>query len=137
MTSHPVTLKSPATDAYNCVAYAACIEDVWWWPDPWNQYYWPENAPREDTVSAFIKAFATLGYEPVDVGMRRFDPNVSRLAVFSRDGKRATHVCREVDDGLWVSKLGRAEDVEHGLDSLGEYDYGTVHTLLVRPQEAS
>jgi hypothetical protein len=135
MTSRPVTKKSPETDAYNCVAFAANIQDIWWWPDTMEQYYWPENVPREDTLTAFVAAFGTLGYRPTDGG--GFEPDVTRIALFSRDGKHTTHVCREVGDGLWVSKLGRAEDVEHGLESLDDYDYGKIHTFLACPRGRS
>jgi hypothetical protein len=54
---------SPATPRYNCLAWAAGQTDHWWWPDAFGAYYWPEGAPRAETIDGFVFAFETLGYE--------------------------------------------------------------------------
>ncbi len=55
-------ITSPATPDYNCIAWAAQDDARWWWPDPYRQYFWPENAPREASVGAFVQAFGELGF---------------------------------------------------------------------------
>lgn len=115
---------------YNCVAFALEIEDTWWWPDKMQIGYWPEGIDREETVDAFLAAFATRGFVPTT--RVEYDPTISRLALFCKNGK-PMHICREVGSDRWVSKLGRAEDVEHDLKGLpSEYDYGTLHAILAR-----
>src|ERR1700751_1752609 len=54
------------TDSYNCIAWAAEDLSVWWWPDPDGESFWPVGIARVPTISAFIAAFALLGYEPCD-----------------------------------------------------------------------
>jgi hypothetical protein len=44
---------------YNCVAFAAGETQRWWWPIG---AYWPEQAPRHETIESFIVAFQALGY---------------------------------------------------------------------------
>src|SRR2546425_9618259 len=39
-------VTSDDTEDYNCVAYAAGDTTLWWWPDPFGEYYWPVNAKR-------------------------------------------------------------------------------------------
>src|SRR5947209_5090162 len=60
-------VTSPATRDYNCVAWAAGDTARWWWPDldPDNDaIFWPPTVPAEETVDAFVSAFATLGFAP-------------------------------------------------------------------------
>jgi hypothetical protein len=47
-------LTSPDTIDYNCVAWAAEEDDIWWWPDPFLESYWPYDVPREETLEALM-----------------------------------------------------------------------------------
>jgi hypothetical protein len=62
LTAQNCAVASPATRAYNCIAWAANNDGRWWWPDATNMYYWPPNIPREITIDAFVQAYGTLGY---------------------------------------------------------------------------
>lgn len=42
---------SPASWEYNCVAWAVGSIGASWWPVPGR--FWPEKAPREETLAAF------------------------------------------------------------------------------------
>src|SRR5207302_11396748 len=58
-------VTSPATRAYNRIAWAAGDMTRWWWPDPDSDDeagFWPPTVPRAETLDAFVAAFATLGY---------------------------------------------------------------------------
>ncbi len=48
------------------------------------------------------------------------------------DGK-PQHVARQLSSGLWASKLGRLEDIEHELAGLDGKLYGTAQTFMARP----
>ncbi|MCY7407984.1 MAG: hypothetical protein LH631_11575, partial [Alkalinema sp. CAN_BIN05] len=43
---------------------------------------------------------------------------------------RPQHVARQLPNGLWTSKLGRLEDIEHELDGLSGDLYGTVQKFM-------
>ncbi len=43
-----------------------------------------------------------------------------------------THVARQLPSGLWTSKLGNAEDLEHTLDGLAGAVFGHVAAVLKR-----
>jgi hypothetical protein len=104
------TVTSPPSRRYNCVAWAVGTNDDWWWPNGLN--YWPPDAPLEVTLSAFIAAFTTLGYEtcaddtPAD--------GFQKVALYALPDGQVTHMARQLPSGRWTSKLGKAEDVEHG-----------------------
>jgi hypothetical protein len=51
--------------------------------------------------------------------------------VYARGGK-PTHAARPLSSGRWVSKLGRAEDIEHELNALAGDLYGVVALVLQR-----
>src|SRR5437868_418617 len=57
-------LKSDPDGIYNCIAWAASVTNIRWWPTPYpiDGYYWPSDAPRSETLEAFVAAFSTLEY---------------------------------------------------------------------------
>ncbi|NEO07654.1 MAG: hypothetical protein F6J94_23240 [Moorea sp. SIO1F2] len=58
------TVTSPKSQEYNCFAWVAGDRERWWQPTPEYQFYWVECVPKEETLSAYIQAYQTLGYTP-------------------------------------------------------------------------
>jgi len=115
---------------YNCIGHAAGTR-LWWQPGPMlgGQPYWPPNVPPEETVDAYIKAYATIGYvECPDGG---FEPGFEKVALYALNGT-PKHAVRQIDAIYWTSKLGRSEDISHHLDDLAESFYGDVVRYLKR-----
>ena len=137
--SHNHVETSPATNLYNCIAWAAGNATRWWWPDIANIGYWPPGVPREETISAFILAYATQGYAPCTDGA--LEIGTEKLAVFGVRGGidiYPTHAALQLENGRWSSKLGPCEDIEH--DTLGALTgplYGAPVCFLSRPRIVS
>ncbi len=112
---------------YNCIAWAAGDKKNWWWPH--EDGYWPPGAPMEETVSAVIQAFATLGYEPCLDSI--LEDKFERIAIFALNGK-PTHACYQLPSGLWSSKMGEEVDCQHDLNAVGGGEYGEVVAFLKR-----
>lgn len=122
----PWTVTSPATEQYNCVAWAAQETERWWWPA--DSYFWPSTAARQPTVSAFVDAFISLGYGlSSDPELR---PGILKIAIFSND-LGPTHVARQLPSGA-CSRLGSSVDISHPLDGLAGAAYGQVVQILER-----
>lgn len=113
-------VTSPSDRDYNCIAWAAGDSRKWWWPGPdLDKEYWPTGVPREQTQIAFVAAFASLGYsicENDDV-----ENGCEKIALFADDNGKPKHAARQLFNGRWTSKLGKAEDIEHSLATLKEY----------------
>src|ERR1700739_3378171 len=127
---HAVT--SPATDDYNCIAWAAGDTVNWWWPDdPRIGYgYWPKNVPRAETILAFLQAYATIGYIQCDDAT--LELGFEKIALYTLNGI-PTHAARQLPDGRWTSKLGPYEDIEHvNLECLQGPCYGRIAVFLKR-----
>jgi hypothetical protein len=124
-------VTSDADAVYNCIAWAAGVTNDWWWPleDP-TEAYWPEGIPRERTVEAFRDVFATLGYTVCS--SEELEPGFEKIALFTASNL-PTHAARQLPSGLWTSKLGQGEDIEHGLHDLEGDLYGTVALVMQRP----
>jgi hypothetical protein len=123
---------SPASWAYNCVAWAAGITAAWWWPTPGR--YWPPDVPREESLRAFVAAFATLDYVPASSA--DFEEGVEKVALYARGGQ-PTHMARQLPSGRWTSKLGPAIDIEHAtLDAVAGGEYGEPIVILARTRLA-
>jgi hypothetical protein len=122
-------VMSPQTVYYNCVAWAAHEDDRWWWPDP--SSYWPEGAPREVRLEAFVHTFSLLGYEPCDA--EDLEPGFEKIAIYVGQHGLPTHVARQLSNGRWTSKLGKLEDIEHSLAGLSNSMYGQVAQIMRRP----
>ena len=119
---------SPASWEYNCIAWAAGVTDSWWWPTPGR--YWPPNVPREESVAAFLAAFATLGYVPAT--SLDLEADREKVALYAA-GEKPTHTARQLASGMWTSKLGPAIDIEHTTpDAVAGGEYGELVATLAR-----
>jgi hypothetical protein len=94
---------SPAAHEYNCIAWATGRTDVAWWPDPQGVGYWPEGAPRAETLEAFYRAFESIGYTRCHDGSLEGGFEKTALCALSGQPK---HAARQLPDGRWTSKLG-------------------------------
>lgn len=129
-TEYLVTSKQ--SREYNCFAWAGGESDRWWSPiDPDNMYYWVEGVTAELTMSAFIEAYQTLGYEPCDNS--EWEIGFEKIAIYATADGEPTHAARQLPNGRWTSKLGRWEDIEHELEGLTGEMYGSVQQILKRP----
>ena len=111
-----VFMKNKAS--YKAVVYQdTSMRGGFWtgrWPDMANIGYWPPNIPREETVTAFIAAYAIQGYAQCADGA--LEAGFEKIVLY---GVRValeivpTHAARQLSDGRWTSKLGNCEDIEH------------------------
>ena len=105
------SITSPATSEYNCIAWAACDTEAWWWPDAQHLYYWPPEIPRTETLEAFIKAFEIFGYRVCNC--IAYEEGFEKVAIYIDTHGKPTHAARQLSSGNWTSKLERLEDIEH------------------------
>lgn len=129
-------VTSPRSDAYNCIAWAAGVTSIWWWPlgDP-RKSHWPDGVPRQETLDAFRLAFESLGYRTC--GHAELEPGFEKIALFADPQGCPTHGARQLSDGKWTSKLGELEDIEHSLRDLEGSFYGAVMLVMKRPVRAA
>lgn len=123
-------ITSSHTPNYNCLAWAIQEDDRWWSPLPEDDYYWPEGVPREVSIIAFVKAYETLGFSVCETG--ELEENIEKLAIDVTSDSKPQHIARQLSSGLWASKLGRLEDIEHELNGLNGKLYGTVQKFMAR-----
>jgi hypothetical protein len=122
---------SPATLDYNCIAWAADDTEKIWWPDIQNIGYWPEGTPRNESLDAFVKAFETLGYTRCD--QPDYEDGFKKVALYVDVNGKPTHASKQLRSGLWSSKLGRLEDIEHSIDGVNGSYYGSPALFMKRP----
>ena len=133
LSSTSFRVTSPATRDYNCIAWAANETARWWWPDPDVENaaaYWPDSVEREETIEAFMAAFAALGFTRTDD--ERVELGCEKIALFA-NGSEPTHAARQLPNGFWTSKLGTLEDIQHELRAIEGEIYGGVVAILRRP----
>jgi hypothetical protein len=124
-------ITSPPDRRYNCIAWAAGDVTRWWWPAESPFAYWPAGMDREESLTSFIRAFATLGYEPASSGDP--EPSFEKVAIFASSDGVPTHMARQLGDGSWTSKLGGLEDIAHRhVTGLAGAEYGNVVAFLKR-----
>ncbi len=128
---------SDRTVSYNCIAWAAGKTDMPWWPtDVIKGYYWPNGLPKEgidqETVENFINAFKSLGYEICNSS--EIEAFFEKIAIYADRNMRPLHAARSLPKGVWSSKMGDEEDIEHGtLDAVAGRVYGLPVAFLKRP----
>ncbi|GJL77144.1 MAG: hypothetical protein NPINA01_01330 [Nitrospinaceae bacterium] len=133
LTNGNYTITSHRTKDYNCIAWS--FEEItrWWWPDKYEQYYWPENVPRVETLESFIRAYQDIGYYPCFND--NFERDFQKVAIFVDSNGAPTHAARQLSNGKWTSKLGDEVDIEHELEGVAgqKSPYGNVAQILKRP----
>lgn len=137
-------LKSDPTPSYNCIAWAASVTTIPWWPTPFPLpgVYWPIGVPRRETLDAFMMAYGTIGY--IDCGMdASLEQEFEKIAIYVTvwDNK-PKHAARQLRDGLWTSKLGPYRDIHHTASALEHslvpgtlQDYGRVVKYMKRRRD--
>jgi len=108
---------SSQTEQYNCIAFALGETQKPWWPSKRlkDDYEWPSHLVREEegkeTLQNFIRVFETKGYRVCRSGtlMR----GIEKVAIFADLFRRPTHAARQLESGVWKSKCGDYEDIEH------------------------
>lgn len=121
------SISSPASDSYNCVAWAYEVSDKKMWPGA-QGYYWPPDVAGDDELQTLMQLYIDEGYELCDNGKR--EDGFKKIAIYvNQEG--AQHVARQLESGRWTSKLGDLEDIEHDtLEILEGRDYGKATVFL-------
>ena len=125
----------PASDDYNCIAWAALDMQRWW--QPGTEYYWPLPATEVDCgVGDLVAAFRTLGF--VECEEQELVSGFEQVAIYARAQLDYTHAARQLPSGKWTSKLGPWELIEHDTpqDVAGGV-YGTIFQFMKRPLPSS
>ncbi len=124
-------ITSEEDSDYNCIAWAAGDNQEWWWPD--DDSFWPLGVPRQETIDAFIAAFETLGYVLCQDG--NYQQGFAKIAIFADEGGFPTHAARQLPNGIWTSKCGELEDLDHELNALSGPDpaYGCIVRFMKKP----
>ncbi|MFW6869525.1 DUF7689 domain-containing protein [Nocardioides sp. CPCC 206347] len=131
--NHQIT--SPPTDSYNCIAWAACDSERFWWPSPGTPSYWPDGVEQAETLEAFRAAFESLGF--VECDSSEHEDGVQRIALYVGADGVPTHAARQLLDGGWTSKLGRAVDIRHATaNAVCGPLYGEIAIYMSRPRDS-
>jgi len=121
---------SERTNDYNCIAWAAGETENRWWPNN-PDFHWPDHAPNEETLDAFITCFQNLGYKICDTD--KLESGFEKVALYIDENSKPTHASRQLPSGKWSSKLGPQHDIQHTYNGLDSVKYGTPVKILKRP----
>src|ERR1051325_5229615 len=100
---------SDPDEHYNCIGHAAGENDTWWDPGPGR--YWPRRVPRNYAPESLMAALATIGY--TRCVSEEFEAGVEKIAIFVGVDGEYSHVARQLAEGQWTSKIGKAHDISH------------------------
>ena len=81
-------------------------------------------------MECFIEAFATLGFSQCDAV--EYEKGFEKVAIYVDTSGKPTHAARQLSSGLWTSKLGNLQDIEHEIDGVSGDLYGSVAVIMKR-----
>jgi hypothetical protein len=126
-------ITSEGNAEYNCIAWAAHDKERWWWSDDDPDVYWPEGLAREPvaTLESFIQAYNTIGFSVCDND--DLEVGFEKICIYTDAKGVPTHAARQLEAGVWTSKLGRFNDIEHHtLEALSGTAYGIPRQFMKR-----
>ena len=106
-------ITSPSNHDYNCIAWALGKDDCWMWPeeDAEGVTAWPGSSVDTD-IQSLMEAFKRLGFEECDDEC--LEEGKLKIALYCYPGTtECTHAARQLANGLWTSKLGESNDIQH------------------------
>jgi hypothetical protein len=123
---------------YNCIAWAACVDDAWWWALPLDKrpayldgvkYDWPFDAVNDTKLNTFVGIFTKLKYVPCDNG--DYEDGFRKICIYGNSPDDVQHAARQFNvgkyKGVWTSKLGQGFKINHSTAYSIEGDiYGKV-----------
>lgn len=125
-------VTSPETTDYNCIAWAAGDMTRWWWPLG-RFSYWPPGVQRSESLSSFVDAYHSLGYEVCDDYI--IDDGFEYIVIYVDAAGTPTHAARLTERSRWTSKLGEGWDISHGNPAGVEGGaYGIARQFMRRPR---
>lgn len=125
------TVTSDRSEAYNCIAWAVGDRSAWW--SHATGYRW-RNAARTPLIESLVEVFVWLGFETCDGAT--LEEGFEKVALYAL-GVLWRHAARQLPNGLWTSKLGPDEDIQHATpEALCGDKYGNVHCIMRRQQHA-
>jgi hypothetical protein len=111
---------SPRDIRYNCIAWSVGDTEALWWPD--EDSHWPMESVRLETLAVFVDLYLQLGFQTCDDS--ELEPRYEKVAIYASSDGVPTHAAKLLENGLWSSKLGELEDIEHRLEDLVGEVYG-------------
>ena len=103
-------VSSPPDNRYNCIAWAAGIDNAWW--EPVTLRHWPANAPRDYKLTSLILAYESVGFVICTSYRGALEEGVEKVAIYAV-GDEYMHAALQLGGGSWTSKMGTGEDIEH------------------------
>ena len=136
-------ITSKKSKLYNCIAWAGGDDQHWWEATssafnvgPYvrmrdRTYFWPVGILQDGSLLAHVQLYSLYGYEVCADGVQ--EPGFEKLALFIKNGS-ISHAARQSENGVWTSKLGPEEDIEHKTpELLVGRTYGIIAQFLRRP----
>lgn len=124
-----IRITSPKDTGYNCFAWAGQDTRKLWLPNP--DFYWPHGVPYDATVTGYVKAFGTLGFECCESD--DLEDGFEKVAIYQWNHGIVSHMARQLPSGKWTSKIGDLEDIEHDQpQELEGEGYGVVVQYMKR-----
>jgi hypothetical protein len=130
---HSKKVIGPRTSQFNCIAWAAGDSNRWY--DPKN--YWPRHLRFSWGIDSLERLYGALGYEKADDGS--IEPEYLKIALYkSKIDASWTHAAIQTPSGIWQSKLGWGELIEHLTpDDVAGGSYGEVAGFMRRRRDAN
>lgn len=128
-------IKSRKTKRYNCLAWAAGEKHRRW--DLGKGAFWPAGVKKLSGFAYLVGAFQAEGFNVCDEdACQNYDPNCDSIVLYKLN-VRGMHAARLLDNGMWSSKLGDSEDIQHQTpEALSGIRYGVPFVYMKRKRSS-
>lgn len=116
-------ITSRPAKRYNCIAWAAGDTQKRW--DLGKGNHWPRGVEPKYRFACLVQAYIAVGFSVCSTAEgNEFDDAFETVVLYERSGAWE-HAAKLLRNGMWSSKLGDFEDIEHPTpEAVGGTDYG-------------
>lgn len=121
-------ITSENDDYYNCISWAYGMSEISLCPNR-DRYYWPDNISNTEHINSFIELYKVIKYESCSDGI--LEDGYEKICIYEKDNI-PTHASKQLQDGMWTSKMGIYNDVKHSVFALNGGLYGDITIYMKR-----
>jgi hypothetical protein len=101
--------------------------------------FWPKSVPKRLGIAYLVNAYQTIGFVVcTEADGRHPEVGFDKIVLYINNQSEGSHAAKLLQSGMWSSKLGDEEDIDHQTpEGLSGSRYGRPYLYMKRPRRSN